>query len=1147
MKIKEYFEMLENKVNINYSVANEARAKGIDPVSKVEVPQASSLAEKVVGLVSAVYPQIQNKKIVQRILELEKKYGSLDPAVALSIAEEIAREKFCKLENHHQAMEAGVRVAIAYMTLGVVSSPIEGFVELKINKTKEGEDYFSPYYSGPIRSAGGTESAFSLIILDHLREIFGYSKYDPSEDEIKRGVHECYEYHERVTNLQYLPTEEELEYLMKHIPIQVSGDPSEKREVYNYKDLPRVETNFIRSGFTLVMGEGIAQKAPKILKRINSLKKNGFKLSAWDWMEDFVKLQKSIKEGEKDGSSSSGAVYIQDIVAGRPVFAHPSESGSFRLRYGRCRNTGYSSLGFSPSTMAITKDFIAVGTQLKIEKPTKGCTAASCDSIDGPIVKLKNGSVKFVQDVNKAKELAREIEEIIYLGDILVPYGDFLNRNHNLCKPAYVEQYWLEEVLEKGGKSELFPKFEDALKISENLRVALHPFFTYYWNQISYEEFLSLVDWLAHGKINSNLILPYGKIDKERFSKAKRSLELIGCEHEVTLENVVLNEKDSKSLLFNLGIDIGTIDLEKDFDKLSNELSPGKKVLELINSFCKFTIKDKSGTFVGARMGRPEKAKLRKLVGSPHVLFPVGSEGGRLRSVIAATEVGSVFSNFPVYYCSNCKSEGIYPLCEICNSFSKKMNYCRECDVICEKECPKNHERLQPFRRQRLDILKYFNSAKKHLGLRLDDLPVVIKGVRETKSDDRSCESLAKGLLRAKYNLNVNKDGTIRYDISEMPITHFKPLEVGTPIEKLRELGYEKDIYGKDLKNEEQILEIFPHDVILPACPDTPDQKADDVFFNISKFVDDELKYIYKNEKFFNFESKKDLPGALLGCMAPHNCAAVVGRLIGFSKVQALLASPYMHAAMRRDCDGDEAAVMLLMDLLVNFSKKFLPSHRGGTQDAPLVLNTRMRAGEVDDMIFDVDVGDKIPLELFKAAEEEKAPWEVKMEQVSGRLGGKHEFDNLMFSYDTSDINKGPRCSSYKTLPTMKDKVAEQMDLCKKIRAVDTSDVARLVIERHFIRDIKGNLRKFSQQTFRCVGCNEKYRRPPLAGKCLACGGKLIFTISQGSIMKYLQASLDLARTYNVSPYLLENMEIIEKDIESIFGKDKEKQSKLFF
>ena len=80
--------------------------------------------------------------------------------------------------------------------------------------------------------------------------------------------------------------------------------------------------------------------------------------------------------------------------------------------------------------------------------------------------------------------------------------------------------------------------------------------------------------------------------------------------------------------------------------------------------------------------------------------------------------------------------------------------------------------------------------------------------------------------------------------------------------------------------------------------------------------------------------------------MAPHNCAGVICRFIGFSKVQGLMASPYMHAAMRRDCDGDEAAIMLLLDVLINFSKTFLPSHRGGTQDAPLVLNIKIKANE---------------------------------------------------------------------------------------------------------------------------------------------------------------------------------------------------------
>ena len=1140
MKINEYFEKLKIEVDRHYMFAEEARAVGIDPVSKVEVAQASSLAEKVVGLVSTLYPQVNDKKIVNRILDLEKEFGSLDPGVSLKIAEEISKEKFCKFESHHQAIEAGIRIALAYMTLGVVSSPIEGFVRLKLNKTSKGEDYFAPFYSGPIRSAGGTEAAFSLVVIDYLRELLGYSKYDPSEEEVKRGVHECYEYHERITNLQYLPSEEELTFLMENLPIQISGDPSEKREVYNHKDLNRVETNFIRSGFTLVIAEGMAQKAPKILKRISKLKEKGFKLSNWDWLEDFVKLQKKLKEKIK--KTSGGATYIQDIVAGRPVFGHPGRSGAFRLRYGRCRNTGYSTLALNPATMAATKDFIAIGTQLKIEKPTKGCTIASCDTIDGPFVKLSDGTAKYLKSVQEVENISEKIEEIIYLGDLLVPYGDFINRNHPLTKPAYVEQYWQEELKKAGGNSSLKINFEKALELSDKFKVPLHPSFIFYWTEINFEEFTNLLNWISKGIIKENFILPYAEKDLVKFENGKRSLELLGCEHEMAIEKVIIKKENAKALLFNLGIAYSDEVFRHKISKL-NRFSK-KSVLEIINDLCKFKIKNKAGTFIGARMGRPEKAKLRKLVGSPHTLFPVGVEGGRLKSVFEAVEKGSSKENFPLYECSSCKNSTIYPKCEKCGEFCKRKFYSYKLDQFSNSEDVDN-EKFLPFKNQRIDIKHFFEVAKKKLGFRIDDLPLVVKGLKKTSSKGHDCENLAKGLLRAKYNLNVNKDGTVRYDISEMPLTHFKPKEIGTSVEKLKELGYEKDINNSPLENDNQILEIFPHDVVLPACKNSPDEMADEVLLNITNFVDHELEKLYDKESFFKFKNKKELAGTLIGCMAPHNCAAVVGRVIGFANIQALLASPYMHAAMRRDCDGDEACIILLMDLLLNFSKKFLPSHRGGTQDAPLVLNTRMRAGEVDDMVFDLDISKKIPLELFKAAEEEKSPYEIKMDLVKDRLGGKHEFEGIHFSYDTSDINLGPSCSSYKTLPTMKDKLKNQMILCKKIRAVDTTDVARLVIERHLIRDIKGNFRKFSMQVFRCTSCNSKYRRPPLVGKCTNCGGNLMFTISKGSILKYLDAALELAIKYNVSSYLLECLEIVKKDIESVFGREKEKQENL--
>ena len=282
----------------------------------------------------------------------------------------------------------------------------------------------------------------------------------------------------------------------------------------------------------------------------------------------------------------------------------------------------------------------------------------------------------------------------------------------------------------------------------------------------------------------------------------------------------------------------------------------------------------------------------------------------------------------------------------------------------------------------------------------------------------------------------------------------------------------------------------------------------------------------------------------MVACIAPHNCAGVVGRIIGFSKTQSLLASPYMHAAMRRDCDGDEAAVMLMLDLLLNFSREFLPAHRGGTQDAVLVLNTRIRAGEVDDMIFDVDVERELPLELYEKARNFKHPSEIHINQVRDRLG-KNEFKDLWYEYEVSDINNGVLCSSYKKLATMKEKVERQMDVASKIRAVSTGDVARLIIDRHFIRDIRGNLRKFSQQMFRCSKCNEKYRRPPLIGRCLKCGGNVIFTISEGSIVKYLEPALSLAEKYDVPEYIKQSLNLTKSYIESVFGKEKEKQEEL--
>jgi len=565
MNINEYFKSIEKGVEDNYRVAEKARAKGIDPVSKVEVPIAKTLAEKTVGLISTVYPQLDDK-VVKRILELEKEYGSLEVSVAFKIAEEIAREKFCKFESLLQAIDAGIRIGFSYITLGVVSSPIEGYTKLELKKTRDGKEYFAAYFSGPIRSAGTTASCVVLMLIDYLRETFGYAKYDPDENEIKRYVTEIYDYHERVTNLQYIATEEEIEFLAKNMPIQIEGEPTESREVSNYKDLDRVDTSFIRGGMALMFSEGLAQKAQKGFRLLRGAKSQGIECTGWDFLEEFIQR---FKQGKK-GGDLEGPVYIKDLVAGRPVYGHPGKSGGFRFRYGKNRVNGFSSMSVHPATMAISDSFLSFGTQLKIEKPTKGCAISGCDGMDGPIVKFRDGSVRKLSDYEEAKGLYSKVEEIIYLGDILVPYGDIVNRDYELLKPGYVEEWWgleLEKVSEGKEKVDAFDvSFKKALEISKKYGIPLHPNFIYYWKEIEEEGFFSLLDWVARGSMGEGkLVLPYSSSDMERFSKGKRALELIGCEHGISTENVVLNEKDSEALLFNLGIGLGE-DVERGID-----------------------------------------------------------------------------------------------------------------------------------------------------------------------------------------------------------------------------------------------------------------------------------------------------------------------------------------------------------------------------------------------------------------------------------------------------------------------------------------------------------------------------------------------------------------------------------------------------
>ncbi|MDD5418193.1 MAG: DNA polymerase II large subunit, partial [Candidatus Nanoarchaeia archaeon] len=922
-----------------------------------------------------------------------------------------------------------------------------------------------------------------------------------------------------------------------------------------YKDLPRVETNSIRGGMCLVIGEGLCLKAKKLFKNLKKWGKD-FGMEHWEFLDGFLKLQTEIHSKSSSGETKENEDikikpnyrYLEATVGGRPVLSYPLEAGGFRIRYGRSRLTGLAGDAIHPATMVILNGFIATGTQIAGERPGKATIATPCDSIEGPVVKLKNGDIMCVNDVDLAKKIKDDVKEIIFLGDILTNYGDFAQNGHKLVPSGYVEEWWVQELEKTEAKnhfpSEFFshkthsyfykiPTPKDAIAISEKYNIPLHPKYTYHWHDITKNNIVCLTEWLSKANIISNQ-----KIIAE-MSEAKRYLELLCVPHKV-INNMVVVEEHTHTLLYTLGYFKNNL---FDIEKIKQTSKDAIDSMDMINKLSPVKIREKAPVYLGCRMGRPEKAKMRIMKGSPHCLFPCGEEGGRYRSYNDAMQKEKITSSFPFFECEKCGNITALSLCEKCGNICKLVKKCTKCGIYTEEEMHCG-EKTKEYETREIPINEYIHSSLSYIQ---ENMPELVKGVKGMSNKTKVSEHIIKGILRAKHDVYVNKDGTIRFDMTEAPITHFYPREIGTNIEKLREMGYEKDIYGNDLNDENQVVELFPQDIIMPQCEEWEEACSVTSLIKVCNFIDDLLVKFYKQEPFYNIKSKEELVGHLVICLAPHTSAGMLGRIIGFSNTQCFFAHPYMHCATRRNCDGDEDGIIMLMDAFLNFSRDFLPNKRGSkTMDAPLVLTTGIIPMEIDDEVYAMDIVDHYPLEFYEATQEYKYPWDIPIEQVKDRLGKPSQYFGFKYTHPSLSMNAGVRVSSYKSLKTMQEKIDTQMNLAEKIRAVKEGDMAGLIINNHFLRDIKGNLRKFSRQTFRCVHCNEKYRRVPVLGRCTKCKtGKIIFTVSEGFVSKYMNSCMELSNKYNLSNYLKQTLEILKRRMDALFGWETEKQTGL--
>ena len=1102
---RDYYSNLSSETSSIYEKAAAAKSSLVDSSGIIEPKIAFDLADRV-----AKMHEIDIAEPLRELLKINGKELS-----ALILSKEIALGKYSLPDSSLEAkLDLAVRVGLAVVTEGVTIAPLQGISEVKIKKNKDGTEYLSVSIAGPMRSAGGTESAVTMLIADHVRKAARLAKFQANsfDDETGRFIEELRIYEREASSFQFHILDEDIKHVISNLPVELDGVDTDPFEVVNHKSMARIKTDRVRGGALRVLNDGLIGRSKKLLKRIEL-----YNLDGWEWLND---LKGAVQPGEDQ--EDAAAKRMREVITGRSVLSMPNKLGGFRLRYGRACNTGFAAVGVHPVVAEILDHTIAVGTQIKIDIPGKGATIAFVDTIETPIVRLKNGNVVKIIDVKHGLEIKNEIEKILHLGDILISFGDFLENNAQLVPSGYVEEFWIEELKQKIQKYEpedqylkqfltKTPTIDEALKISLDFQIPLHPQYLYFWDKISSEELTQL---LEPTKINETSI--------EYSIQIKKTLEKLGTPHRIEDETIILENLEVR-IFFNL--------LFREKPKISDLSVP-----KILTQSSGIQIKNKFSTSIGVRIGRPEKAAPRQMKPKTHVLFPVGDKGGATRDLLKASKNEHFFTNLSNRHCNQCNESSIGIKCSKCSTKTTTSYRCSKCrDTLDEPYCKKCKRKATAHSHKEFPLKARLLLAQEKMGLRVKE---PFKGVKELINQDKIAEPLEKGLVRQNFGLTVFKDGTVRFDATNSPLTQFKPSWIGTSIEKLRELGYYHDIEGKPLENLDQIVELRMQDVIIPY-------ESGKYLVSTCKYIDTLLKKFYEKSSFYNVKNTSELIGHLIIGLAPHTSVGIVGRIIGYTETHVCFATPNWHSAKRRDADGDADSIMLLMDSLLNFSRQFLSDRIGGLMDAPLLIQPLVLPHESQPQAHNLEVTKSLPLEFFESTLQQiKASDITSVEIIGSRLETERQFYDYFFTHSTSSLTTSKSRSAYSTLGSMFDKFDMQIRNAELIEVVNPSELVSNVISTHLVPDIMGNLRAYAKQNFRCTGCEKSFRRMPLIQTCV-CGHKLILTITRGSVEKYLKFAKRLVEKYDVGEYQRGRIHALSDEIELVFGKSKGDQSLL--
>ena len=247
-----YQRWLDTQADEVYQLAEEAKAQGLDFSDEVEIPRTRDLASRTEKLLEEY---LDGMKIEDDLRDLLKK--SDRETAAIEIALDVSRRMHARTSDITKAIDSGLRVGLAVLTEAVLVAPLEGIGGVRIMNNADGTEFLSIDFAGPIRAAGGTGQALSVLIGDMLRRELGVGRYVPTTPEVERVKEEFGLYR---VGLQYKPPPEEVDEIVRACPVMINGEETERQECAGYKEVRNIVNisntprTRIRRGVILVIG-----------------------------------------------------------------------------------------------------------------------------------------------------------------------------------------------------------------------------------------------------------------------------------------------------------------------------------------------------------------------------------------------------------------------------------------------------------------------------------------------------------------------------------------------------------------------------------------------------------------------------------------------------------------------------------------------------------------------------------------------------------------------------------------------------------------------------------------------------------------------------------------------------------------------------